>query len=166
MGSTSVVRCTTDTMIRLANFRALSETNSHSYCFFNAFLLLPGTSQLLTLWPPRTLVCHLLVQPPQLKRQSNAKKRSILTLPATIISFPLPLRHSVLLIRSVRTSFLLWAIAFHLTLMTHVIHFFFFNAFLLRFSALMLSASPIHSATLMWMCDVVSRETPSAYFFS
>ena len=126
---------------------------------------LPGTSQLLTLWPPRTLVYHLLVQPPQLKRRPNAKKRSILTSPAAIISFPLPLRHSVLLIRSVRTSFLLWAIAFHLTLMTHERHFFFFNAFLLRSSALMLSASPIHSAILMLKCDVASRDTPSAYIF-
>ena len=29
----------------------------------------------------------------------------------------------------------------------------------------MLSASPIHSATLVWKCDVASRDTPSSRLF-
>jgi len=33
MGSTSVDQSTTDAVIRLAYFRAQSETSSHSYCF-------------------------------------------------------------------------------------------------------------------------------------
>ena len=104
---------------------------------------LPGTSQLLTLWSPLTWAYHMLVQPKQPKRRLNAKKRSTLKSPAVIISFPLPLRHSVLLIRSVLTSFPFGAIAFHPALMTQERHFYFFNAFLLRSSVLMLSASPI-----------------------
>jgi len=68
-----------------------------------------------------------------------------------------PSRHTVLLIRSVRTSSLLWAIVFYQSLMTHERHFSFSNVFMLQFNGLMLSASPIHSAILMWKCDVYSQ---------
>jgi len=81
-------------------------------------------------------------------------------------SFPSPLRRSVLLTRSVRTSFLHWAIESLFTLTTNERHFSFFNAFPLRSSALMQSVSTIHSAILRWKCDVTSRHTPSSCFFS
>ena len=79
-------------------------------------------------------------------------------LPRAIVnSFPLPSR-----------LFLLWVIAFHPALMIHEKHFSFSNAFLLQSSPLMLSASPIHSAILLWKCDVSSRDTqifpPPSYF--
>ena len=44
--------------------------------------------------------------------------------------------------------------------------YFLFHAFLWQSSASMQSASPIHSAILMWKCDVVSRDTPRSWFFS
>jgi len=52
-----------------------------------------------------------------------------------------------------------------LTLTTHERHFSFFNAVLLRSSALMPSVSPIRSVILRWKCDVTSRDTPSSCFF-
>jgi len=60
------------------------------------------------------------------------------------------------IIRSVRTSSLLWAIAFHQSLMIHERHFSFSNVIQLRINGLMLSASPIHSAILMWKYEVDS----------
>jgi len=67
---------------------------------------LPGTSQLLTQWPPLIWVCHPLVQPQQLKRRPNAKKINILTLHAIFIYFPSPLRRSVLYINQVGADFI------------------------------------------------------------
>jgi len=93
------------------------------------------------------------------------KKRNILKLHPIIISFPSPLRRSVLLTRLVRTSFLHLVIESLLTLTTHERHFSFFNAFTLRSSALMLSVSPIRSAILRWKCDVTNRDTPSSCLF-
>jgi len=74
------------------------------------------------------------------------------------------LRRSVLLTRSVRNSFLHWAIESLLTLTTHERHSAFVNAFPLRSSALMPSISPIRSAIWRWKCDVTSRDTPSSCF--
>jgi len=75
---------------------------------------------------PAYLGCHscwdcgpLLLEHYHLKPRPNAWKISTLKSPAINISFPLPSRHLVLLIRSARTSSLLWAIAFHQSLMTH-----------------------------------------------
>jgi len=95
---------------------------------------------------------------------NNINYNNILKLHAIIISFPSRLRRSVLLNKSVPTSFLHWAIEFLLTLTTHERHFSFFNAFPLRSSALMPSVSPIRSAILRWKCG--SRDTPSSCFFS
>jgi len=125
-----------------------------------------GTSQLLTRWPPHTWAYHLLVQPQQLKRRPTQGRFSTLKSPAIIFSFPLPSRHSVLLIRSLRTSSLLCAIASHQSLMTHERHVSFSNASLLRFNGLMLSASPTQSAILMYKCDVASWDTPSSWLVS
>jgi len=113
---------------------------------------------------PERIIC-LCMQPQQLKRRPNASEITMLKSRAIIISFPSPSSHSVLLIRSVRTSSLLWAIAFHQSLMTHEINFSFSDAFLLRFNRLMLSASPTRSAILMWKRDVTSRDTTSSWFF-
>jgi len=80
-----------------------------SLIFHGVISALPGMSQLLTLWPPLTWACHLLVQPQQLKRRPNVREICTLKSPAIIISFTWRSRYldSVLLIRSVRTSSLL-----------------------------------------------------------
>jgi len=92
------------------------------------------------------------------KRRPNAKKRNISKLHAIIISFPSPLRLSVLLGRC-RLHFCTGPSNLY-SLTTHERHISFLNAFPLRSRALMPSVSTIRSAILRWKCDVTSRDTP------
>jgi len=121
---------------------------------------LPGTSRSPSLWPPLLpwhVIC-LIVQPQQQKRLPNAKKRNILKSPTAIIYFPLHSRRSVVSARSVRTSFLLWAISncMHPILTTHANHSFYSNAFLLQSSCLLRSF--IRQCRRWSACDVTSRD--------
>jgi len=153
-------------------WRALSKVKPHgrlrsdnkrpdvSLLFHGAMVgALSGTSLLLTLWRPLTWAYHLLEATAKLKEDKYTEI-------ACLSCLSLPSRHSVLLIRSVLTSSLLWAIAFHHSLWTRERHFFFSNVFLLRFNGLLLSDSPIHSAKSMRKCDVASWDSSCQCFFS
>ena len=97
---------------------------------------LPGTSQLLTLWVPSYLCITSACAAPAAESAAERKEKEFPDSACNYHFFPLPSSQSVPLIRSVRISFLHWAIAFHPTPMTDERNFSFSNAFLLlRFNA-------------------------------